>query len=251
MTGRPNLFRFWEERYLEPFLGSGAVYFHIKPQRAVLSDMNKSLVATYRALRDDWLSVYIALKEHSLRHCKEYYYKIRDNDLALTPAEEAAKFIYLNRTCWNGLYRVNRNGQFNVPIGTKDSVLLESDDFASTAAILENAQINHCDFEETIDQALADDFLFVDPPYTVQHNLNGFIKYNQHLFSWEDQIRLRDALIRADLRGARILMTNADHESIRHLYQGVFHLESARRSSVLAGRGGVRGAVTELLIRNW
>lgn len=247
----PKLFRFWDERYIEPFLGSGAAYFHVRPARALLSDMNKSLVRTYCALRDDWSAVLASLQSHAERHSRQYYYEIRDDDRELGDAEEAAKFIYLNRTCWNGLYRVNKQGRFNVPIGTKESVILGSDNFSATADLLRNAEIICCDFEETIDRALEEDFLFVDPPYTVQHNLNGFIKYNQHLFSWNDQIRLRDALIRADRRGARILMTNADHESIRDLYGGVFHLESVSRSSVLAGRGGIRGGVTELLIRNW
>jgi len=251
VAGRPELFRVWGERYIEPFLGSGAVYFHVQPARAILSDINPDLVNAYRSVRDNWMEVSSALREHSKKHSTSYYYDVRDNVKSLGATDEAARLIYLNRTCWNGLYRVNRKGHFNVPIGTKDSVLLDTDDFKSLSTLLQKARIDHCDFESTIDQALEDDFLFVDPPYTVQHNLNGFIKYNERLFSWDDQVRLRDALVRADLRGARILMTNADHKSIRDLYLGVFHQESISRNSVLAGRGGKRGVVTELLIRNW
>jgi len=146
---------------------------------------------------------------------------------------------------------VNRKGEFNVPIGTKTNILLPNDDFERIARLLDSADLHHRDFEVAIDDAMEDDFLFVDPPYTVKHNLNGFLKYNENIFSWDDQVRLRDALIRADARGARVLMTNADHESIRELYDGIFWLEPIARNSVLAGTGGTRGRVTELLIRNW
>lgn len=251
ISSRPDLFRFWEERYIEPFLGSGSVYFHIRPPRAILSDLNGALITAYQCVRERWTEVSHWLTRHADRHSKAYYYEVRDELTLLDSVQEAARLIYLNRTCWNGLYRVNRAGRFNVPVGTKSSVLLDTDDFEAVAAALQGAQLASCDFETTIDQALENDFIFVDPPYTVQHNLNGFIKYNEQLFSWGDQVRLRDALVRADRRGARILMTNADHQSIRDLYDGVFFLESISRSSVLAGRGGNRGVVTELLVKNW
>jgi DNA adenine methylase len=247
---RPDLLRFQEERYIEPFVGSGAVYFHLQPFRAQLSDANRDLIATYQAIKSDWRRVHSELRNYADRHSAENYYLargVRSGDIY----SEAARFIYLNRTCWNGLYRVNRKGEFNVPIGTKTNVLLPSDDFERIAGLLDSADLYHRDFEVAIDDAAEDDFLFVDPPYTVKHNLNGFLKYNENIFSWDDQVRLRDALIRADARGARILMTNADHESIRELYDGVFWLEPIARNSVLAGAGGTRGQVTELLIRNW
>jgi len=247
---RPDLLWFHEERYIEPFMGSGAVYFHLQPSRAQLSDANRDLIATYQAIKSDWRRVHSELSGYADRHSAENYYLargVRCRDIY----SEAARFIYLNRTCWNGLYRVNRKGEFNVPIGTKTNVLLPSDDFERIARLLDSADLYHRDFEVAIDDAMEDDFLFVDPPYTVKHNLNGFLKYNENIFSWDDQVRLRDALIRADARGARVLMTNADHESIRELYDGIFWLEPITRNSVLAGTGGTRGRVTELLIRNW
>lgn len=250
VASRPDLFRFYEERYIEPFLGSGAVYFHIRPQRAILSDVNGDLIATYSAIRDKYEAVECALLEHAVSHSANYYYETRSR-APFDDVEKAARFIYLNRTCWNGLYRVNRNGDFNVPIGTKTAVLMDADAFGSASSLLTGAKIEREDFEATIKRAAEDDFLFVDPPYTVKHNHNGFIKYNENLFSWEDQVRLRDALVHADRRGARILMTNADHDSIRELYAGIFRQESVVRSSVLAGRASARGKVTELLVRNW
>ena len=251
VSARPELFQFREERFIEPFLGSGAVFFHVRPQRAILSDVNPELVSTYATIKDRWPAVQHALQRHARSHSNDYYYTVRSVTLVDDEVQKAARFIYLNRTCWNGLYRVNRRGQFNVPIGTKTSVTLPTDDFQATSLVLAGAKLYCRDFNETIESATEDDFLFVDPPYTVKHNLNGFIKYNENLFSWDDQVRLKEALVRADKRGVRILMTNADHASIHDLYRGAFRLESVSRSSVLAGGIHGRGKVTELLVRNW
>ena len=165
-----------------------------------------------------------------------------------TFAKRAARFIYLNRTCWNGLYRVNLDGRFNVPIGTKSAVLMESDDFESVSEALRRADISHADFQISVSQAKAGDVVFCDPPYTVRHNQNGFVKYNEDLFSWADQIRLRDVLRTARDRGARVFITNADHESIRELYGQDFDIQEFERYSSIGGAKAVRGNYSELLI---
>ena len=235
-------------RYIEPFLGSGAVFFHLKPKIALLSDLNEDLIATYAAIRDEWDSVIEQLEVHARKHSEEYYYQQR----ATTPRSKvraAARFIYLNRTCWNGLYRVNRDGVFNVPKGTKDAVILESDDFEGLSRLLQGVELRVCDFEKTLDSASEGDLVFVDPPYTVRHNLNGFIKYNNKIFSWMDQIRLRDAVKRACERRATVLVTNANHESIRELYSG-FTLRTLSRASVISGNPEGRGSTEEILITN-
>ncbi|WP_261503540.1 DNA adenine methylase, partial [Burkholderia multivorans] len=159
-----------------------------------------------------------------------------------------ARFIYLNRTCWNGLYRVNKNGQFNVPIGTKSNVLLDTDDWPTVSAALRQAKLLVSDFEPIIDQAKRNDIVFADPPYTVKHNNNGFVKYNENIFAWQDQIRLRDALLRAKKRGAHIFCTNADHISIREIYEDHFTVTSVARGSVISGKADSRGKTSELLI---
>ena len=120
------------ETYIEPFVGSGAIFFHLRPQKAILSDINKLLIDTYQAIKDDWRLVRKYLKQHHEKHSKRYYYKMREAKL-LSRYQKAARFIYLNRTCWNGLYRVNTDGKFNVPIGTKSNVILDSDDFFSVS----------------------------------------------------------------------------------------------------------------------
>lgn len=234
--------------YIEPFVGSAAIFFALSPHRAILSDANTELIETYKAIAKNWHLVVKHLKQHQELHSRDYYYEMRASQ-PRGQFERAAKFIYLNRTCWNGLYRVNRRGEFNVPIGTKDSVLLDSDDFELTSRLLENAEILTSDFEQQIDRAQKGDFVFVDPPYTVKHKYNGFVKYNEQLFAWEDQVRLRDALWRAKRRKATILLTNADHESIRALYSKGFEILEVNRFSSIAGKGAARGSYPELLIR--
>lgn len=235
------------KKYFEPFLGSGAMFFGIAPKDAVLSDANEELIEAYEALKEDWSAVYKKLIEHDRNHDAGYYYRIREQAPRI-PHTRAARFIYLNRTCWNGLYRVNRNGVFNTPIGSKKSALLDSDDFEQIAMRLKMAELNASDFELNVDRASTGDLVFADPPYTVRHQYNGFVKYNEKLFSWDDQERLCAALIRAKGRGASIICTNADHASIRELYGPHFKLIPRLRFSAIAGQGGARGNYAELCI---
>jgi DNA adenine methylase len=245
-----NLIPHDHSRYLEPFLGSGAVYFTLGPRRAVLSDVNSELIETYQTIKSDWVKVQEELALHHRRHSKEYYYRMREMK-PRTAHTKAARFIYLNRTCWNGLYRVNLKGKFNVPIGTKTNVLLESDNFEVTSNALQSAEIRCADFEATIDSATKGDVIFADPPYTVHHNHNGFIKYNEQIFSWEDQVRLHESLQRAIGRGAKVILTNANHESVRNLYKHEFELQAMSRKSVIAGSTQARKSYEELLITSF
>jgi DNA adenine methylase len=233
--------------YVEPFLGSGALYFALQPARAILADLNLELIQTYLAIKDDWRRVAEVLRRHHLRHSRDYYYRVRaSRPTGLT--ERAARLVYLNRTCWNGLYRVNRRGQFNVPIGTKTQVCLTTDDFERVHRLLRGARLVQSDFERIIKMAKSGDFLFVDPPYTTLHNDNGFIKYNEKLFSWSDQVRLRNSLVDAQKRGVFFIATSADHQSIRHLYREGFRIRSVQRASLIAADSDHRQSVRELLI---
>lgn len=238
------------ERYIEPFLGSGAVFFRLRPEKAILSDKNKELIATYQAVKDRPDLVVRYLRKYQAQHSAAYYYDVRSSR-PRSRFMNAAKFIYLNRTCWNALYRVNLKGEFNVPVGTKNSVLLETDNFSLASDMLQGVDLIESDFEDVIDQSGVGDFLFIDPPYTVKHNLNGFVKYNEQIFSWSDQERLKAAVVRASARGARFLMTNANHESIRELYAGQFCEEVLTRHSVIAASSNKRERTTELLISNY
>lgn len=234
------------ERYIEPFLGGAAIFFHLRPERAILSDINSELIELYCVIRDHPDELMTLMRTHHDAHSPDYYYKVR----AAMPEgviARAARTMYLNRTCWNGLYRVNLKGVFNVPIGTKSTVVFDHDDFTGISARLRAAEIRCCDFEETVSEAQQGDFLFVDPPYTVRHNMNGFIKYNENLFSWNDQIRLRDAVAGAIERGAAVVVTNADHDSVRELYENVCDYRSVARASVLASETARRGKTKEAL----
>lgn len=237
-------------RYLEPFLGGGTVFFHLRPARAVLSDINKELIQTYKAVQSHPRAVEEALWDHHLRHREmpdEHYYTVRGN-IPENLAERAARFIYLNRTCFNGIYRVNFDGQFNVPRGTKRNVILDEDVWNAWSEALEVSQLCCVDFEVVVDEAERGDFVFADPPYTVRHNLNGFVKYNEVLFSWEDQVRLAEALVRARKRGVRILMTNANHDSVRSLYGRGFKVATTARFSAISANAAGRNAFEELIV---
>lgn len=237
-------------RYFEPFLGGGAVYFHLRPRRAVLADINPEVIAAYQAVKEQWVGLKKSLAHHQRAHDEDesYYYDVRERSpTKLVP--RASRMIYLNRTCFNGIYRVNRQGLFNVPRGTKDAVLLETDNFKAMAALLAGADLRVSDFERVINEAGEDDLVFADPPYTVRHNLNGFIKYNEVLFSWSDQERLASALKRAASRGAKIVATNANHQSVRSLYGSWdFLTRSVSRFSQISADGASRRQFEELVI---
>jgi DNA adenine methylase len=246
----PELIPAFSGRYYEPFLGSAAVFFSLLPRDAYLADSNRELIDTYVAIQKNWKKVLSTLETHHEAHSKDHYYSVR----AQMPKGlygQAGRFIYLNRVCWNGLYRVNRRGEFNVPIGTKTQVLLESDNFYGVARALSGQEIVCSDFEATLELAGQGDFIFADPPYTVTHKFNGFVKYNENLFSWDDQVRLFNALLSASNRGANVLSTNADHQSIRKLYRSDFYLTKRDRFSSIAASGANRGKYPELLITNY
>lgn len=251
ISNHSNFFPVNYKRYIEPFVGSGAVFFRLCPSYAVLSDTNPELIDTYSTLRESPEKVWQILRRHQNKHSNAYYYKIRASK-PRTPASKAARFIYLNRTCFNGLYRVNLRGEFNVPKGTKDNVIFPDDNFPAISAALQGVNMYVQDFAETIRSAQQGDFVFVDPPYTVQHNNNNFIKYNEKLFTWADQERLSEGLALACKRGALVLLTNADNKCIRKLYSSriwaQFHVN---RQSVLASDMKRRGEITELVISNY
>jgi DNA adenine methylase len=244
----PELFPKTFNRHIEPFLGAGSAFFYLKPTKALLGDTNSDLIAAYRGIKENWQSVVRSLKYHSRKHSDEYYYYAR----GMRPrnlVQRASRMIYLNRTCFNGIYRVNLRGEFNVPRGTKDTVLLDTDCFENVANLLRSADIRLADFEIVINEAKAGDFIFADPPYTVRHNFNGFIKYNEKLFNWSDQERLAKALYRSKCKGVSILSTNANHPSVRELYQDHgFDVKTTSRFSSISASSEHRKQFDELII---
>lgn len=246
-----DLFPKTYNQYIEPFLGGGSIFFALRPSKAILADSNARLIEAYIQIRDNPKYIAKLLRQHQARHSDSYYYSVRKRIHPRSAAQRAAQFIYLNRTCWNGLYRVNLKGQFNVPRGTKSSVLLNTDDFDSLSVALQGTEILTQDFAVTLSRAGPGDFVYIDPPYTVKHKFNAFIKYNENIFSWEDQIRLRDEVKLAADRGARVAVSNADHDSIRKLYSDIGVQITITRQSIIAANRRSRGSVDELLILSW
>lgn len=237
--------------YYEPFLGGGSVYFALEPERAVISDINAELINLYQVMRDEPQQLADRLLQHQRFHNREYYYEMR----MVIPEDkisQAARTLYLNRTCYNGMYRVNKNGAFNVPIGTKNNCTYDIESFSAISKKLQAAQINCCDFAQCLRKAGMEDLIFVDPPYTVMKKQDSFIKYNQKLFDWKDQERLFLELNEAKKRGSYIVLTNVKYKDIEDMYKEAgYYVETLEHASNIAGKVDKRGNVQELLITSF
>ncbi|MGA8870114.1 MAG: Dam family site-specific DNA-(adenine-N6)-methyltransferase [Candidatus Acidiferrales bacterium] len=225
-----------EFRVLEllPFLGGGAVFFYLGPRISVLSDVNAELVETYQAVRDRVADVSAALR--GLPVSKRDFYRIRRSSPAGAVAR-AARFLYLNRTAFSGIYRVNQRGEFNVPYGggqRTPRILLNTPRLQNASATLRSAQLRRSDFEPMLQSARPGDVVYCDPTYTVMHDNNGFVRYNEENFSWADQERLAKSGLAAARRGVRVLVTNAHHAEVRKLYRGAARYTLVRSSTLCA-----------------
>ncbi|RAJ19882.1 DNA adenine methylase [Pedobacter cryoconitis] len=240
--------------YHEPFLGAGSVYFYLKGLDLTsgidfhLSDSNKELINAYIQIRDNPEEVISYLK--NFINSENQYYHIRQ----LKPRKEekkAARFIYLNRTSFNGIYRVNSQGLYNVPYGHREKVDVVTEKLLlEVSRNLQGASFTSQSFEQTITNVKKGDLVFLDPPYTVAHENNGFIEYNQHLFSWTDQEKLRDYVKELIKKEAFFILTNASHNSILELYSGIGEIKKLSRLSQVGGRNKTRGSYNELIITN-
>ncbi len=236
--------------YYEPFLGSGAIFFSILPANSTISDINQELINLYIIMRDQPTQLQGVMRRHQEMHSEEHYYSVR-NHVPDDVVERAGRMLYLNRTCYNGMYRENRRGMFNVPIGTKTNCVYDIDQFEDYSNALRNAKLLSCDFAMVIDRAGEGDFVFVDPPYTTSTG-SGFIKYNQSLFTWSDQTRLLAVLNRARERGAIILLTNANCQEIKEQYENCgFHTRTLSRKSTISGQAKSRRMIEELVITSF
>lgn len=234
-------------RYFEPFFGSGALFFSLRPPSAQLSDTCQPLVATYLAVKNDVQQVLSHLS--GLRPSKRRFLEWRRMS-ASDPFFDAARFIYLNKVCWNGLYRVNLAGEFNVPYGRpKTWNIIDPKLLKDCAAALRKRAVSlrHSDFRKALQGVKAGDLVYLDPPYVTMHNNNGFVEYNEKLFSWADQRDLASLAVRLADRGAQVIVSNADHDSVIDLYPG-FHRSVITRASTLANDVSKRRSVSEVLL---
>ncbi len=233
-------------RYFEPFLGSGAVFFALRPRRATLADSNSELIECYQQVRDDCEAVINELQK--LTNSEHDYYRIRAA-LPARPAARAARLIYLVKLAFNGIYRVNSStGRFNVPYGNHtDRVVFQEDRLRVASNALGGSRLISGDFEDAVKTAGAGDFVYLDPPYTLAHTDNGFVRYNQRLFSWADQVRLASCAKDLATRGVHVIVSNAPHRSILRLYPG-FTSDRLARSSQIAADPKFRRRVAEVVL---
>jgi DNA adenine methylase len=235
--------------YFEPFLGGGALFFSQRPGRAVLADVNTRLVRTYRGVRDHVDDIIGFLNEYP--HDSNFYYEFRQRDIdSASDAEVAAWFIYLNKTGYNGLYRVNRGNGFNVPFGryANPTICDESTLRACSAALATVGQLLVSDFEAAVADAQRGDFVYFDPPYVPLSVTSSFASYTSDGFGLEEQIRLRDVARRLKKRGVRVLLSNSSAPFVRNLYADDFDIEEVLATRMVNSKASARGAIVELVI---
>ncbi len=239
--------------YYEPFVGGGAVFFDVLPEKAVLSDMNIELVTTYNVIKSDVEKLILSLKEHIYE--KDYFLELRAKDIGkLNDIEVASRFIYLNRTGFNGLYRVNRSGQFNVPFGSyKNPVICDEGNLRAVSKTLNNVSILHQDYKHVLETAQSGDFIYFDPPYFPVSRTASFTSYTAGSFLEKEQIELRDTFVELHKRGCFVMLSNSDTPFINELYADIggvtIHKVSAGRA--INSKGSGRGKITEVVVTNY
>ncbi len=239
--------------YHEPFLGSGAVFFSLRPRlagRILLSDRIEELVFAYRTVRDDAEGVIRRLKAHV--YDRAHYGRVRaQNPRRLSPAGRAARFIYLNRTGFNGLYRVNRRGEFNVPFGRyKNPRICDAEGIRAAGAALAGAEIETLGFERLPERTAPGDFVYLDPPYHPRSATANFTAYTASPFGKEEQAALAEVCRRLDARGVRFMLSNSEAPFIRDLYDG-FRIDRVFASRAINSRPNGRGKIPEIVVRNY
>lgn len=229
-------------------MGGAAVFFHLRPAQAVLGDINGDLIETYRTVRDYPLKVLEKLRRIPVTAAN--YYRVR-SQRPRSEVGRAARFLYLNRTAFGGIYRLNQQGEFNVPFGGRTpAALWEKDIVVRAAEALQGTQLLHGDFASLLRKAKSGDVAFCDPTYTVAHDNNGFVRYNERNFSWLDQVRLAKEAKSARDRGVTVLVSNAHHTTVRKLYAGERALLLRRASTVSRAVTGRREVTEYLFVLN-
>lgn len=236
--------------YFEPMVGSGALFFHLAPKKATLADLNSDLINFYRVLRDNTHELVEILK--SLRASRKLYYEMRDMK-PRSKLERAIRFAYLNRLCWNGLYRVNKGGKFNVPMGDRlPETLWNPKELYRAAKILASADLAAGDFKLTLRKAKQGDFVFIDPPYPRGAPLRtGFNRYCSDSFSPEDHKRLGRAVRSLDKRGVATMILLASSKDILSCYPTSFHRRRLRSKSLISCNSSSRRLVEERVLMNY
>jgi len=247
--------------YYEPFLGGGAVFFYfcgVKPDvNKFISDINPELINTYSCIKNNVEPLISLLKVHQLQHDRDYYYKMRSSASALalshwegSEIERAARFIYLNKTCFNGLYRENSQGLFNVPMGKyKNPTICNDDLLRSTSVALQSATVSLNPYDE-INPKNEQDFVYFDPPYYPLSSTSNFTTYSRYVFKEAEQIKLRDTFAKLANRGVKVMLSNSDCAFVRELYTD-FNIYQISASRAINSQAEKRGKITEIIVTSY
>lgn len=244
-------------RYVEPFVGGGAMYFALRPKRALLGDLNSDLIGVYGSVGSDLDEVMHHLTRLQRLHCKDpegTYYQARElfnNERDLGTVKRASLFLYLNRTCFNGVYRVNKKGDFNVSMGRyTNPTILDEPALRAAHRLLQHAAMECQHFDGTLEDVGKGDFVYLDPPYEPVSKTSNFTAFTKEGFTHQDQVQLFTAFGRLTRRGAKAMMSNSDSALVRRLYAG-YDMVEVKAPRAVNSKASARGEVTELVIRNY
>lgn len=241
-------------RYFEPFIGGGALFFELQPDNAYISDMNDELINLYQVVRNNVEDLISDLKEHDIS--KEYFMNIRNIDRTeefanWSDVKRASRFIYLNRTCFNGMYRVNSKGEFNVPFGHyKNPRIVDENNLKNCSNLLKRTEIKHADFSEILTKVKKGDFVYFDPPYVPLSETSSFTSYTKDGFDIDMQFKLRDVCDELDEIGVKFLLSNSDAKLVNELYEK-YNIKKVFASRQINANAEGRGKITEVLVRNY
>ena len=241
-------------RYFEPFIGGGALFFELQPENAYISDMNEELINLYSVVRDNVYELISDLNKHEVS--KEYFLEIRNLDRTdeyknLSDVQRASRFIYLNRTCFNGLYRVNSQGQFNVPFGNyKNPRIVAENNLLNCSELLKNTEIKCADFSEILTKVKRGDFVYFDPPYVPLNETSSFTSYTKEGFDMDMQFKLREVCDELDSMGVMFMLSNSDTKFVNELYSN-YEIKKVFASRAVNANAEGRGKITEVLVRNY
>lgn len=246
--------------YYEPFVGSGAVFFHLREQdlfdHYYLGELNAELITCYRVVRDHVEDLIRLLAEHQDRHDKTHYYAVRAQDRDPAWANQpdvvrAARLMYLNKTCYNGLWRVNNSGHFNVPMGRyRNPTIVDEDRLRAASLALQGVELAAVDFEAVMRLAQRRDFVYLDPPYFPRSKTANFTSYAPDSFGEYDHRKLALVFAELDRKGCRVMLSNSDTPLVRELYAG-FRQETVTARRAINSATGKRGPITELVVLNY
>lgn len=234
-------------KYIEPFVGGGALFFHINPENGIIADLNEELVITYKTIKESVEEVISVLKE--FKNEEDFYYNIRAiNPQTLSSVDRTARLIYLNKTCFNGLYRVNKKGKFNVPYGKRTGSFFNEDILRDSSEFLQNTVIEHADYLSVLRKyAKKGDFVFLDPPYYPVGKYSDFKRYTKEFFYHEDQVELKKEFDRLVELGCHVLLTNSDHPIILDLYKD-YEIKTIETKRMISSNASTRKGIDIIVI---